>query len=73
MLRFMRCEAREHLLRAYRNDVKLYTFAVRCLHGQRSTVGMAAYEDLKRLSEDARKQCQASFAQLEDHTFKHGC
>ena len=69
----MRCEEKERLLRVYREDAQLYSFAVNHLQEASATANNSAYYDLSRLAEDARIQCERSRLALERHTLKHSC
>jgi hypothetical protein len=69
----MECPEKERLLVAYRNGAALYSVAVKQLVQSRSTASREAYEDLRRLSDLARKDCERDRLELESHVGSHGC
>jgi hypothetical protein len=69
----MACYEKVALLEASTSATQFYSYAVGKLQIARSTAVTGAYEDAKRISEDARQQCEATFRELENHRADHGC
>jgi hypothetical protein len=69
----MPCEQKVRLLDAYRNATKHYSFAVDQLQSVRATASKSAYEDARRISEEARMECNAALMALEEHILTHDC
>ena len=70
----VKCKERDRLLVAYKIAAKLYALAVRKLEKVRGTItSKTTYDDLDRLAEDARRKCEISHHELDQHMAKHGC
>jgi hypothetical protein len=70
----VKCKERDRLLVAYKTTAKFYALAVRKLEKVRgTTTSKAEYEDLDRLAEDARRKCEISHHELDQHMAVHGC
>ncbi len=69
----MECEDKKRLLLAYYTTTRFYSQAMDQLQRIRPTADKTAYNDLLRLSEDARNECDAARNELEEHILKHGC
>ena len=69
----MPCQQKAVLMDTYINATKFYSFAVDQLKSERASARNHAYDDVKRLSEDAHEQCRAALDALEDHASLHGC
>jgi hypothetical protein len=67
------CPEKERLLVVYRKGAALYSLAVKQLAQSRPTASREAYEDLRRLSDLARKDCERDRLELEKHVDSHGC
>ena len=69
----MRCEKKSFLIAACKVTAKLYAFAVGQLRGLRPISSKEAYEDMRQISEDARRQCDFAREELAAHVLKHKC
>jgi hypothetical protein len=69
----MPCSEKAKLLEAYTNARRFYFYAAALFQSARAEDNQAAYEDAKRISDDAREQCNMACQELERHTATHGC
>jgi hypothetical protein len=69
----MICKEKVSLLDAYKIATAAYARAVRELQKNIGTSGRSAYEDLRRIMDDARIQSESSRIELEKHVRAHGC
>ena len=67
----MPCDEKQRLLKSYRTSAVLHSWAVSQL--QVSTASRPAYDDIAKLSEDARHECRRAWVELETHIYSHGC
>jgi hypothetical protein len=69
----MECPEKNRLLVAFQNGTALYSLAVKQLTESRATASREAYEELRQLSDLARKDCDRDRLELESHVGAHGC
>ena len=69
----MCCEKKSLLIAACNGTAKHYAFAVAQLRGLRPISSKEAYEDMRQISEDARRQCDCAREELAEHVLKHKC
>jgi hypothetical protein len=69
----MECEEKKHRLLVYETAARFYSWALDQRQSKRPTADKAAYNDLVRLSQDARNQCNAARSELRKHKLEHGC
>jgi hypothetical protein len=69
----MPCTQKDMLLAAYRNSTALYSMSVKQLSEVRATAPREMYEDIRKLTEDARQQCERDRLELEGHVNAHRC
>jgi hypothetical protein len=69
----MPCKQKTEMIEAYRKAFEFYAFSVSEIQSICATASKEAYEHVKRLSEDARKECDMARERLEVHTRAHGC
>jgi hypothetical protein len=67
------CPEKATLIETYTNARRLCLYAFKLLRDARAKGSREAYEDAKRISEDAHNQCDAARRELEMHITRHGC
>jgi hypothetical protein len=67
------CLKKNELMLAYGTAESFYTFATNRLGDANPITDKDAYEDLTKISEDARAQCIAARSELDRHTLTHAC
>jgi hypothetical protein len=67
------CAEKRLLLDGYKVATGAYGHAVRELHAKMGTTDWAAYDELRKIAEDARHQSERARRVLEQHIWDHGC
>src|SRR4051812_26275508 len=65
----MRCNEKRRLLLSYRTSAALHSRSVT----QLQTASRPAFNDILKLSADARHECRRAWLKLEMHVWLHGC
>jgi hypothetical protein len=71
--RGMACEQKSFLLNAYKIATTAYSRAVRELQKNIGITERGAYQDLRKIVDDARLQSERSRLELEQHVRFHDC
>lgn len=58
---------------SYKIATEAYAHAVRKLRAETGTDDLFAYEDWRKIAEDARLQSERARRELEEHIWNHGC
>jgi hypothetical protein len=69
----MACEEKTRLMGEYETATKNFAGAVTELQRKMGTSQRAAYEGLRRVSDDARAKSEVARLALEAHIEEHGC
>jgi hypothetical protein len=69
----MPCAEKATLAEAYTTATRFYFYALGLFQSARAEGSQKAYEDAKRISEEAHEQCNVALLALEKHTISHGC
>lgn len=69
----MPCEERLRLLASCQSCADLFAWAVARRRELCAAAPSEAYQDVLRVSDDARMECRTARAELERHTRVHGC
>ncbi len=67
------CHEKRLLLDGYKIATEAYAHAVRELQTKMGTTDRSAYEESRKIAEDARFQSERVRCELEDHVLDHGC
>jgi hypothetical protein len=69
----MNCEEKERLLAAYRIATQSFAAAVADLHAKTGTSLLVEYQQLQRLTDEARLKSEQARLAFEQHVTSHRC